>query len=285
MYVSQRSNFRPRIACLLFITALVLGACNAAPEVTEVPPTAVPTATAVPPTETAVPPTETPLPTDTPEPTATDTPEPTATTDFAATEAAEATAAFEALSSTVIEQLAVYDISADSGHLAWVGGAPVEVSTTGGFQKIYEPMDEGTVYSTYVLHVNVAWDSSTGFAGCGITFNSGDDLERSKQYEFITIRVSGLPLWAVQLIEFGDFLSSATGGAKVNGAINQGAGEVNEYVLIVRKGLMGAYANTVRLSNVIISSPSEGRIGFFAWQESGETTCTFSDAWVWALDE
>jgi hypothetical protein len=47
---------------------------------------------------------------------------------------------------------------------------------------------------------------------------------------------------------------------------------------------MAAYANGERLSNVIISTMNKGRIGLFAWQESGKSTCTYENGWIWVLD-
>jgi len=44
-----------------------------------------------------------------------------------------------------------------------------------------------------------------------------------------------------------------------------------------------AYVNGTRLGRAVDSKLSEGRIAFFAWQESGETTCTFDNTWIWDL--
>lgn len=253
-------------------------------EETEVPTdTPAPTDTPVP-TDTPEPPTDTPEPTETPTEVPTDTPVPTDIPDLAATASFESTQVAEAALAVVGEELAKYDISTDAGYLGWVNAEPFEIVTNMGGQTIYEPIDEGDVYSTYVLHADVAWESDTGLAGCGIIFHSEPNIENGKHYEFITIRFSGLPLWDLQLYEFGNFVFSALGGAKSNGAIDQGPGAVNTYTLVVRDGLMTAYANDMRLSNVVINSLREGRIAFFTWQESGETSCVFDNAWIFVLD-
>lgn len=276
-----------KLLSVLFLVMLLMAGCGGETpaEPTDPPPT--PTEA---PTNTPVP-TDTPLPTDTPEPTATpteiptDTPVPTETPDLAATAAFESTQVAAAALAVVGEELAKYDISTDSGYLAWVNSEPFEIVTSMGAQTLYEPIDEGEVYSTYVLHADVKWDSETGLSGCGIMFHSEPNLEQGKQYQFITIRFSGLPLWAVELHQYGGFVSSATGGAKSNGAINQADGATNSYTLVVREGLMTVYANDTRLSNVIISTLNQGRIAFYTWQESGTTTCVFDNAWIFALEE
>ncbi len=76
-----------------------------------------------------------------------------------------------------------------------------------------------------------------------------------------------------------------TGEVKFNSAINQDNGGVNEYLLVVQDGIMAVYINGTRLSNVIISSPSEGRIAYWTSQDSGETSCVFENNWIWVLGE
>ena len=114
-------------------------------------------------------------------------------------------------------------------------------------------------------------------------FHSEPSLEKGKQYQFWAARLSGLPVWSVELYEYGYYVLSALGESKVNSAIHLENGSMNNFVLVIRKGIMTAYANDVRLSNVLIPSRDHGRIGFFLWQESGRTTCTFENAWIWDL--
>ena len=244
--------------------------------------TPVPTDTAVPPTDTPVPPTDTPVPTPTP----TETETPTPTVDLAGTAAVESTQAAEAIQSVVLDVLAEYELGPDSGHLAW--NSPEEIAlvySQGGFGELYRPIDEGVVYETYVLHTNMTWESETGFAGCGIIFHAEDSINVGQHYKFYTLRLSGLPGWDVELWNFGQWQSTTTGTVKLNSAIDQDNGATNEIVMIVRDGLMTVYANSTRLSNVIISTRSEGRIGYFVWQESGRTSCVFTDNWLWVLEE
>src|SRR3990172_7570782 len=133
---------------LTIVLALaLLAACGGAPaEPTEAP-------SPVPPTDTAVPPTDTPVPTDTPEPTATSTETPlptdtpTPTPDLAATAAFEETQAAEAVLGLVGEELAKYQLTTDSGYLAWAEAEPYVIVADNGPSTIYEPIDDGVVYS------------------------------------------------------------------------------------------------------------------------------------------
>ncbi|MFQ5616963.1 MAG: hypothetical protein ACE5GO_10970, partial [Anaerolineales bacterium] len=274
---------------LLFALAIACSIIPPAPT-----PTPEPTSTPVPPTQTPLPPTNTPtpeptetptlIPTDTPTETPTPTDTPTATPDLAATAAYESTQAAEAALEKVGKVLAKVNLAQDSGYLAWADEGPIPVISDDYGTMTYIPIDDGVVYETYVLHVDITWDSTGGFAGCGIIFHAEDNLEFGKQYQFFVIRLSGLPAWDVELWNYGDWQSTVTGRVKVNSAINQENRSTNNYVLVVKKGVTSIYANDTRLSNVIISL-GEGRIAFYAAQESGETICVFENAWVWVLEE
>ena len=150
---------------------------------------------------------------------------------------------------------------------------------------VYVPIDEGTSYKNYVLTFDVNWSSTSGLAGCGVIFHSEQNLEIGEQYQFFTMRLSGLPLWDVELWNYGKWQSTTTGEPKVNSAINLDNGSTNHYVLVVKDDLLTAYANDKRLSNVIITKLEQGRIAFYAIQESGMTSCIYENAWVWVLEE
>ena len=287
--MTYRTSHTPRkVLAFSAAAALLLGACSLA--------AAEPTPTPTPPA------TNTPVPTNTPEPTATNTPEPTATNtpeptptptetftptpDLAATAAYESTQAAAEVEGLVHDILAVYNISPDSGYLAWnePNEIPV-VHSTGGGGIFFREIDEGVVYNNYVLHTNLTWDSDTGLAGCGIIFHSEPNLEQGQQYQFAMLRLSGAPGWDVELWQYGTWQSTTTGELKFNNAIDLGNGATNEVVLVIMDGLMTAYVNQVRLSNVIISTRGEGRVAYFLFQESGQTSCVFSDNWIWVLEE
>jgi len=287
--MTRMSTIHGRLFIAVLLFALLLTACNT--------PEPEPTATnPPPPTDTAEPTaTDTPEPTatDTPEPTATDTPEPTETPtdvptetpDLAATASFESTQAAEAAEAEIIAILADYDVPPDNGYLAWLNPDDIPVINTTAGTQIYEPIDEGVVYETYVLHTDVTWSSQTGLAGCGIIFHSEDNLEFGEQYQFNMLRLSGAPLWDVELYRNGQYQSTTTGEAKFNSAIDLTDDATNEIVFVVHKGLMTIYANGTRLSNVIISTRSEGRIAYFSFQESGRTSCVYSNNWIWVLEE
>ena len=265
------------------LAMILLTACGAEPGSPTAEEVVVPSDTPEPPTDTPEP-TATDTPTETPTETLLPTNTPTATLDLAATAAFEATQAAEAVLAVVGDILAGIDISTDTGHLAWANTEPIVVPPLSGPGLVMVDIADGVVYSTYVLHTTLTWETVTGLAGCGIVFHSDSIVGLGKQYRFNLIGLSGLPAWDVELYDFGTFQSNTTGGIKYNSAINHDFGGVNELLVVIREGLATFYANGIRLSNVIINSRSEGRLGYFAFVESGEATCSFADNWIWVLE-
>jgi hypothetical protein len=275
------------ILILLSLSGTACSTINPTPEPTNtpLPPTATspPTATPSPtPTET---PTSTLTPTHTPTNTSTATETATATPDLAATAGFESTLAAEAQLEKVGEVLDRINLSSDTGYLAWSEIDPWPITSTAYGTIIFEPIDEGEVYRTYVMHYDVTWESTSGLAGCGLIFHANDDLGAGRQYRFYSYRLSGLPYWTVELWENGSYVNSAMGRGKLNSAIHQENGSTNTFTIHVQEGIMTIYANDMRLSHVPIPSTNQGRIAFFVFQESGETTCAYEDAWLWALGE
>jgi hypothetical protein len=267
---------------VLLISALIAG-CGSAP--------AQPTAT-LPPTDTPVPTaTNTPQPTDTPAPTATNTPlptatatnTPTATQDLGATATAEATRVLGALIQDIDKELQTVGLSTKVGKLGWVQSEANTIKVRDYNTYIVDPLDKDNSYSDFILRVDITWDSTSGLAGCGLIFRSGDDIINSKQYQFNTIRLSGYPGWDVELWDFGKWKSTVTGDVRASSAINLQSGSTNEYLVIVKGPTATFYGNGKKIGDVTVSSISTGKTGLIAWQESGATTCTFENAWIWDL--
>ena len=60
-------------------------------------------------------------------------------------------------------------------------------------------------------------------------------------------------------------------------------GSTNRMTIIVRGNKFEVYANGDRLGVFTDSTLTQGIVAFMAWQESGKTTCTFTNAWLWVL--
>ena len=252
----------------------------AAPVETTAP--ASPSATPIPPTATAVPPTATLTvePTLTPEPTVTAT----ATPNKTATAHAEATQTAEVVITAIGKELKTVGLSTDTGYLLWAQDEPVEIALDSYGQTLFEPFGDSQTASDFVLKTDVTWESTGGLAICGLFFRSDTNFEEGKQYQYRMLRLSGLPAWAISYYQNGEF-SKDISQVRTNGAINQDQGSTNKIILIAEGEMFTLYINDVRVGSFYDYSKNkmEGTFAFLAVQKSGETTCKFTDSWVWAL--
>lgn len=255
---------------LIVVTVLVLVGCNGTPPA---PPEPAATNTEAPTAEpTAMP---TPIP-----PTATFT----ATPDLAATEAVLATQEAEELLKGITPVLNEVGVSPDRGSLGVVDDGPYFLVTrdyNGQAQKI---LADGQVFTNFVIHVDIKWKSTMGFAGCDIGFRGEEDLVRGAIYRMRAMRLSGLPAWDIEYWRYNSFQSNPLGEVKFSNAIDLKDGAVNTFIIVMDGKTATIYANGSRIGAATISQRESGVIGFYAWQDSGETSCEFSNIWVWELD-
>lgn len=237
---------------------------------------------AVEPTATSAP-TDTPAPTLTRLPTDTSTPLPTATPDVTATAAAKATEAADAILAKLDQLLADTDIPYEEGHLAWQQEKPLTINLAGPDDQILA-VDDKLTAGNFVLKSDVTWTAS-GIIICGAVFRSEADLQMGKQYQFTFLRLSGLPAWTISVFEFGSYKNSPT-DVRFSGAVDQGNGATNEFVLVVQDDQFNLYINQNHEGRFFDYSKQrmQGSFGFLGLQDSGDGSCEFENSWVWALD-
>jgi len=249
---------------------LILAACTGGPF-------AAPTATPVP-TNTA-PPTDTPLPTET------STPLPTSTPDRTATAAVEATKSAEGVLDEMKRVLDDVDIPFSNGYLAWQQTEPIAINMSGP-DSGYQEIGEGLTAQNFVLKSDVTWNA-TGLLLCGTIFRSEPNLDKGAQYQFVFMRFSGLPAWAIEVHEFGQFRNSPT-RVQYSDAIDQGNGGTNEIILIAREEQFNLYVNKVYQGRYFDYSKQrmDGSLAFLGYQQSGKKgSCEFENSWLWILNE
>jgi hypothetical protein len=238
----------------------LLAACAQAPTATALPPAATDTE--------ALPPTEAP----------TNTIEPTATPDYLATEAAEATAAAAEAVTDINAELEDLGLSTE-GEFVWIQAEPVEVKLTAqDFDGLVEPLNEDLEVGDFTMGFDVTWETVTGFSGCGVVFRA-EDMDRGKQIRFYAMRFSGIPNWFVDLYQYGSFQANLNW--QPSNAIKSAQGSTNHYVITIDGPNMYGYANGTRIAYATLpGSLTEGQFGFVAWEDSGETTCTYENGWI-----
>lgn len=228
-------------------------------------------------------PTHTLQPTLTPSPTDTATPVPTATPDVTATAGAKATETADSILGELDLLLADTDIPYEDGYLAWQQTKPLTIQLSGPDDQILAIDDELTA-GDFILKSDVTWTAS-GIIICGAVFRSEPDLERGKQYRFLFLRLSGLPAWEIDVFEFGQYRNSPT-DTKFSGALDQGNGRTNEFVLVAQDDQFNLYINQNREGRFFDYSKqrTQGSFAFLGFQDSGDGSCEFENSWVWSLD-
>lgn len=227
--------------------------------------------------------TSTPKPTFKPLPTETPTQVPTATPNATATMAARATLAADDMLSDLDKLLGDTDIPYRDGYLAWKYDDPITIKMTGPDSKLME-VDDRLKTGNFILKSDVTWNAS-GIILCGVIFRSEEDLVLGGQYQFLFLRLSGLPAWAIEFHEFGYYKNSLT-TTKYSSALLQGNNATNEFVLVADNEEFTLYINRVRQGRYFDNSKQreDGAFAFLGTQDSGKGSCTYENSWIWSLD-
>jgi hypothetical protein len=100
------------------------------------------------------------------------------------------------------------------------------------------------------------------------------------------MRFSGLPAWAIELHEFGQFRNTPS-KVQYSDSIDQGNGGTNQFVLIAQDEQFNLYLNNVSQGRYFDYSKQrmDGAFAFLGLQQSGEGSCEFENSWIWSLDD
>jgi hypothetical protein len=242
-------------------------------------------------------PTRTPRPTLTPLPQATDTPLPTdtplvlpslpPTAELTAEATAQPTQASTGDIAKIEPYLTSYGFSTNQGHLAWSSDGPVSLKLETYRESQFEMAADGQVFTDFIFQADITWQSKYGWIACGLVFRSDPNLERGAQYQYIIGRGApwlGKNYWDIEYHNNGKFVSNPYNDIFNSDAIDDSNGATNTLTIVVQGNQLTPYINSQEQKSTDDSNQLEGTVAFYGWQESGETTCTFDNAWVWVID-
>ncbi|KAF0106065.1 MAG: hypothetical protein FD146_2823 [Anaerolineaceae bacterium] len=244
------------LGALVFMIGL---ACETTTTVTSAPPQTQPTA---PPPPTAI---------------------PSPTPDAAATRSAQATQTAAVRENEIKAILAQYNIPTDAGHLLWDQDQPIAITLTGPDAE-FKPFATDIRASDFVIQTDVTWDTNS-WPICGIWFRSDSNFDAGAQYQFLFLRLSGLPAWAIEYHKYDRWVFTVTGEVKYSDALDLNDGATNQFLIVADDNEFTVYINGIRQGRYFDDSRklSEGYFAFSGMQDSNETTCTFDNTWIWAL--
>lgn len=214
--------------------------------------------------------------------TKTKTPAPTNTPDRAATVAAKATQSARDILAEIEDELRDEDIDYRNGELLWKQTGPISVELNGPASQIL-PFAEDQEVGNFILTSEVTWKAS-GIIFCGVIFHSEPDFVQGKQYQFVYLRLSGVPAWAIEFHEFGYAKNSPT-KVQYSNAIDLANEATNRLTIVVRDEEFIVYINGARQGRFFDYSKQNpsGLFAAMAFQDSGKGSCEYENTYVWAL--
>ncbi len=222
-------------------------------------------------------------PTLTPPPTETPTKVPTATLNATSTAEARATQTADDMLSDLDKLLGDTNIPYRDGYIAWKYDDPATIKMDGPDGRLIE-IDSKLTTGNFIFKSDVTW-KATGIIVCGAIFRSEQDLTKGGQYQFLFMRLSGLPAWAIEYHEFGYYKNSPT-SVKYSSALLQGNNTTNEFILVADHEEFTLFINGVRQGKYFDNSAQrvDGAFAFLGYQDSGKGSCTYENSWIWSLD-
>jgi len=168
------------------------------------------------------------------------------------------------------------------GRLAWKQNDN-EVIRMQGPDGIFSPFAEDFDGGNFILKSDVIWNA-TGIIICGIIFRSEADQRLGAQYQFLFLRFSGAPAWAIEYHKFGDFRNSLT-GVKYSSAVDLKNNATNQVVIVAMNETFTVYINGVRQGKYFDNSKQreDGVLAFLGMQDSGDGSCTYENTTIWEL--
>jgi hypothetical protein len=270
----------------LLVTLVLLAGCNF--------PTAKKAATATPvlkatrtPLVSSTPlPSNTPMPSNTPLPVqASATRFPTATLDLTRVAAAQATSNAADAVSKLEPDLKKYGFSTSDGYLGWTSSGSTDISTSSYMETRYSVVTKGPV-ADFVLQADVTWNTSSGIAGCGFMFRGTPDYDGSRggSYLYNIQRLVNLPGYDLEYWDQGDWVATLTQNkVQRTNILNDQQNSTNTIAIVVHGKDFTPWANGQQLIGGSHDKFKDGVIALMAFQESGKTTCTFNNGWLFIL--
>jgi hypothetical protein len=235
-------------------------------------PSPTPTPT-IPPTDT---PTFTATSTFTPSLTSTNTPTitRTITPDKKATQAVE----HETIARNVLDE---FKFPSDTGSLGWyqTEGINIDISGPDGILKKVEDIKKA---GDFVFFTNMTWYTDS-WPTCGVIFRADSRWAKGDSYSAGFLRFSGLPAWDIEYYKDGQYAGIPSEKVRFSSYLNLETGGSNDIILAAIGNEFKVYVNNNFEGRYYDYSSrlTEGRLAFFATQDSGKTTCKFLDSWIW----
>ncbi len=199
-----------------------------------------------------------------------------------AIEAANTAQAFQPIQ----QELQALGVDTNAGRLAWTHD-PMTLFAEGYLQ--YEAdVQFVTVATDFAVAVDITWNTQFGSTGCGVVVRDNGDEEAGDRYLIVATRGgNGRVITGVQLD--GNLVTDESVDIYANGIdplFAQQNDTTNRLIVIGRGNTFSIYTNGTYLGDFTPQTAffERGFVAFVALNESGTTTCTFENAYLWLIN-
>jgi len=169
-----------------------------------------------------------------------------------------------------------------NGSVAWMDPGPLEIDSSKPNMVSYNLVD-GVEVADFAYHANVIWETKqkVGIVYCVVMFRIEGDLDTESWYMMRMGRISGaghvlfdvMSGWSI-VGENGDF----------SGYIHDANGADNELILVAQANQFTVYVNGKQATVWWNTKVDRGGFGLGTLQDTGSSTCTFSNNWIWSWE-
>jgi hypothetical protein len=209
----------------------------------------------------------------------------TSTRNVIATEQAAEAAATDQAFQPIRQEIESYGLDPNQGRLAWTH-PPLTLFVEGYLQHDFD-VEYVSVAADFMVAADITWNTQFGSTGCGYVMRSDADEEAGDRYFAIATRGgSGRVLFGVQLdgnLVLDDSVDIFANG--IDPLFEWQNDTTNRMVVIGRGNTFSIYTNGTHLGDYTPESAffERGFVAFVALNESGTTTCTFTNAYLWLI--
>jgi hypothetical protein len=185
-----------------------------------------------------------------------------------------------------MQELQSLGVDTSAGRLAWTQD-PLTLFAEGYLNYEFD-VQFVTVATDFVVAADITWNTQFGSTGCGYVVRDNGDEEAGDRYLIVATRGgNGRVITGVQLdgnLVLDDSVDIYANG--IDPAFQWQNDTTNRMVVIGRGNTFSIYTNGTFLGDFTPESAffERGFVAFVALNESGTTTCTFTNAYLWLIN-
>ncbi len=211
----------------------------------------------------------------------------TATAVARATSDTDSAAATAQAVAPFLAELPLYGVDPNAGRMAWIH-PPVTIQASGYMSHTYANQNIASVAQDFVMASDITWNTRFGTAGCGFVLRSDGNQEGNyDQYIALVIRGGSGELF-FSIMQDGRVIRNEITDININRldrSFQWQNDTTNRLAVVARGNTFSFFSNGTHVGNVTPSIAYErGFVAFVGLNESGTTTCTYNNSFLWLVE-